>query len=51
MDMTLNEFKLLTNICWNEKYTPLTIDVTKDKYTGKYRLNLNNIFVPNTSPF
>ena len=23
MDMTLNEFKLLSNICWNEPYQPL----------------------------
>ena len=50
MDMTLNEFKLLTSTCWNEKYQPLTIDMTKDKYTGRYRLGLNSIFVPNTSP-
>ena len=26
MDMTLHEFKFLTNTCWNEKYQPLTID-------------------------
>ena len=51
MDMTLNEFKLLSNICWNEKYQPLTIDMTKDKYTGRYRLGLNSIFVPDSSPF
>ena len=51
MDMTLNEFKLLTNICWNKKYQPLTIDMTKDKYQGRYRLGLNNIFVPDSSPF
>ena len=38
MDMTLNEFKLLTNICFNEKYQPLTIDMTKNKFTGRYRL-------------
>ena len=38
MDMTLNEFKLLTNICWNEKCQPLTIDMSKDKYQGRYRL-------------
>ena len=50
MDMTLNEFKLLTSTCWNEKYIPLTIDMTKDKYTGRYRLGLNSIFVPNTTP-
>ena len=51
MDMTLNEFKYLSNICWNEKYTPLTIDMTKDKYTGRYRIALNSIFVPDSSPF
>ena len=51
MDMTLNEFKYLTSICWNEKYQPLTIDVTKDKFCGRYRLGLNSIFVPNSSPF
>ena len=51
MDMTLNEFKLLTSTCWNEKYQPLTIDMTKDKYMGRYRLGLNSIFVPDTSPF
>ena len=51
MDMTLNEFKLLMATCWNEKYHPLTIDMTKDKYQGRYRLGLNNIFVPDSSPF
>ena len=51
MDMTLNEFKILTSTCWNEKYQPLTIDMTKDRYLGRYRLGLNSIFVPNTSPF
>ena len=51
MDMILSEIKLLTSTCWNEKYQPLTIDMTKDKYTGRYRLNLNNIFVPDTTPF
>ena len=51
MDMTLNEFKLLTSICWSKKYRPLTIDMTKDNYTGRYRLGLNSIFMPNTSPF
>ena len=51
MDMTLNDFKLLTSTCWKEKYQPLTIDITKDKYTGRYRLGLNSIFVPDSSPF
>ena len=31
MDKTPNDFKLLTSTCWNEKYQPLTIDMTKDK--------------------
>ena len=51
MDMNLNEFKFLTSTCWNEKYQPLTIDMTKDKYTGRYRLGLNSIFIPDTTPF
>ena len=51
MDMTLDEFKSLTSTCWNEKYQTPTIDMTKGKYTGRYRLGLNSIFVPNSSPF
>ena len=51
MDMTLNEFKLLTSICWKKNYQPLTIDMTKDKFTGRYRINLNSIFVPDSNPF
>ena len=51
LDMTLNEFKYLTSTCWNEKYQPLTIDMTRDKYCGRYRLGLISIFVPNSSPF
>ena len=51
MDMTLNEFKLLTSTCWNKNYQPLTTDMTKDRYQGRYRLGLNSIFVPDTTPF
>ena len=51
MDMTLNEFKYLTSICWIENYQPLTIDMTKDEYTGRYRLGLNSILFPDTTPF
>ena len=35
MDMTLNEFKLSTSNCWNEKYYSLTIDMFKEKYTSR----------------
>ena len=51
MDLSLNEYKLLTCSCWNENYPPLTIDMTKDNYQGRYRLGLKSIFVPDTSPF
>ena len=51
MDMILNEFKFLTSTCSNEKYQTLTIDMTKDKYTGLHRLGLNSIFVPDSSSF
>ena len=51
MDMTLDEFKDLTSTCWNKSHQPLTIDMTKDRYQGRYQLGLNNIFVPDSSPF
>ena len=51
LDMTLDEFKYLTSTCWIEKYLPLTIDMTKDKFTGRSRLGLYRIFVPDRSPF
>ena len=51
MDMTLDEFKYLTSTCWHEKYQPLTIDMTKGRYKGCFRLGLNSIFVPDSSPF
>ena len=38
MDMTLNDFKYSTNTCWDKKHQPLTIDMIKDKYTGRHRI-------------
>ena len=49
--MILDEPKYLTSICWIEKNQPLNIDLTKDKFCGRYRLGLNSLFVPNGSPF
>ena len=51
MDMSLNELKYLTGTCWNKKYQPLTIEMTKVKYRGGFRLGLNSIFVLNFSTF
>ena len=50
MDMTIGEFKLLANSCWQNNFQPLTIDMTKDKWVGRYRLGLDSIFVPTTDP-
>ena len=38
MDMTLDKFKYLNSTCWDKQYHSLTIDMTKDKDTGRYRL-------------
>ena len=51
MDMTLNEFKLLTSNYWNGKNQPLIFDLTKNKNSGRYRLGLNGLFVPDTNRF
>ena len=50
-DMTLDEFKYLTSTCWSEKKLLLTIDMTRDAYDGRYRLGLNSIFIPHSTPF
>ena len=51
MDMTRKKFKIFTSTWWNKNYQPLTIVVTKDKNTGRKRLEVNSIFVPDSSPF
>ena len=33
--MTFSEYKNLTKICWDKEYQPLTIDISKEKYTGR----------------
>ena len=51
MDMTNDEFKILCSICWQNKYHPLTIDMSKDICEGKYRKNLDEIYDPISDPF
>ena len=43
MDMTLNEFERRTSTSWNEKYQRLTVDMTKNKYMGSYRLGSHSL--------
>ena len=40
MDITLDEFKYLTSTFWNEKCQPITSDMNKNIYIGRYRLRL-----------
>ena len=51
MDSFLNEFNYLTSTYWYKQYQPLTIDMTKDNYTDRYRLGLIDTFVADSSPF
>ena len=51
MDLTINEIKILKSICWKDKYQPLTIDWTKDKYIGRFSLGLISISVPDKNRF
>ena len=51
MNMTLNKIELKTSTCWNEKYQPLTIDMIRKEYTGRYRLGLSSLFVPDKNLF
>ena len=51
MDMKFDEFKELGFFCWETKYQPLTIDMSKEIHQGKYRLGLVSIFFPDSNPF
>ena len=51
LDITLNKLKYPTSTCWNEKHQPVTIDMTKDNHTGRYRLGLNSLLIPDSYPF
>ena len=51
MLVTPDEFKCLTSACWDKQHLPLTIDLAKGNYIGRYRLGLNSIFVTDSSLF
>ena len=50
-DMLIKEFKQFCHEVWNDDYNFITIDLTKKKNDGKYRRNLNTIYLPSTNPF
>ena len=49
-DMKIKEFKTLCQLAWKEPFGDLIIDLTKDKYLGKYRVGLNQYYLPETDP-
>ena len=51
MDMTPNENEFLMCTSWNQVNQPLTFDMAKDNFTGRYRLATISIFVQGSSPF
>ena len=50
-DLKIYEFKKFCHDTWLKDYNFITIDLTKNKNNGKYRKNLNTIFIPKTNPF
>ena len=50
-DMVIKEFKQFCHEVWNDDYNFITIDLTKKKNDGKYRRNLNTLYLPSTNPF
>ena len=50
-DMLIKEYKYFINTVWEEDYNFITIDLTKKKNDGKYRKNLDTIFIPSSDPF
>ena len=49
MDMTNIGYELLTSTCQNEKHQALTIHMTEDKNTGRYRVRIKSNTVPDSS--
>ena len=49
-DMVIKEFKQFCHDVWNDDYNFITIDLTKKKNDGKYRKNLNTLYLPSTNP-
>ena len=50
-DMVIKEFKKFCSDVWNKNYNFIAIDLTKNKFNGKYRKNLDTIFLPHTNGF
>ena len=45
-DISLDEFKRFCRKCWETKHNFVTIDLSSEKCAGKYRMNFNYFYVP-----
>ena len=50
-DLIIQEFKKFCNNVWLKDYNFITIDLTKNKFNGKYSQNLDAMFLPQSNPF
>ena len=47
-DISLEEFKSFCRKCWEQKHDFVTIDLSSEKYKGRYRKNLNMFYIPDS---
>ncbi len=47
-DISFEEFKTFCRKCWESKHNFVAIDLSSEKHMGKYRLNLQTIYIPET---
>ena len=50
-DMLIKEFKYFCNKVWEKDFNFIILDLSKKKSGGKYRKNLDTIFLPSSDPF
>ena len=50
-DMLIKEFKYFCNKVWEKDFNFITLDLNKKKNDGKYRKNLDTIYLPFSDPF
>ena len=48
IDISLDEFKRFCKRCWEKKHDFVTIDLSSEKHSGKYRYNFNLFYIPET---
>ena len=49
-DMVIKEFKTLCQLAWSKPFGYLIIDLTKDRFLGKYRVGVDQFYLPESNP-